>query len=172
MRIGDLVEHEHDPAFVLDVREIARGQGARLQHQPLMHGAGAEAAVEIGAFHDLRRKSGERGVGRDALGGGDGGIEREQFAALHAQRFAHGMDAVERDHIGAGFAERGRVALARLAVGMARGAGSAAGVAAFRAVLPASSGPVASHVLFSLVALSSHAMSHGRPASAIASICG
>ena len=45
MRIGDLVEHQHD-AFLSQLIDIGRGQGIGLRQQPLVHGVGPEPLVD------------------------------------------------------------------------------------------------------------------------------
>ena len=68
MRIGDLVEHQHD-AFLRQRIDIGRGQGIGLRQQPLMHGVGAEPLVDQVRPDDLRGHAGVDIFVREAAGG-------------------------------------------------------------------------------------------------------
>ncbi len=57
MRIGDLVEHQHDAA-VRQILDVGRGQGIGLGEQPLMHRVGRELR---GRSHPGRTTSGASG---------------------------------------------------------------------------------------------------------------
>ena len=57
MRIGDLVEHQHD-AFLRQRVDIGRGQGLDLRQEPLMHGVGAEPLVDRVRADDFRGNAG------------------------------------------------------------------------------------------------------------------
>ena len=52
VRVGDLIEHEHDAALRYDIGEIERLQRQRFEHDALMDGAGAKPAGEVLGRHD------------------------------------------------------------------------------------------------------------------------
>ena len=112
MRVGHLIEDQNEAAFRLYVGDIRLGQGARLQHQALMHALLAEPLRQRSRLDDLRREAGGGGERRDALGGAFRRIERQQFAPSGDERLAHRMGAIEHDDIAGGPAE-GRL-LARI----------------------------------------------------------
>lgn len=60
-----------------------------------MHGAGAEAAVEVGGIDDMHGHTGGGGFGGDAFGRLRRGEQVEQLALAGDERLAHGMRAVE-----------------------------------------------------------------------------
>ena len=57
MRVGDLVEHQNDAAFRFDSVEIAGGQGLGLEHDALMDGLAAKAAIHILGRDDMRHNA-------------------------------------------------------------------------------------------------------------------
>ena len=68
VRIGDLVEHQHD-AFLGQRIDIGRGQGLGLRQQPLVHGVGAEPLVDRVRADDFGGDAGVDILVRQALGG-------------------------------------------------------------------------------------------------------
>ena len=95
VRVGDLIEHEHDAASRYDIGEIERRQRQGFEHHPLMHGARAKTAREVLGRHDMGTKASPRDFGFEPPGGGFRGINIEDFSALAAQGLAHGMKAVK-----------------------------------------------------------------------------
>ena len=78
VRIGDLVEHQHD-AFLRQRLDIGRGQGIGLGQQALMHGVGAEPLVDRTRPDDLGRDAGvDVFVGKPLRGV----LGQQQFADL------------------------------------------------------------------------------------------
>ncbi len=68
MRIGDLVEHQHD-SLLRQLLDIGRGQGIGLGQQALMHRIRAEALVDQGRPDDFRRHTAVDILVGEPLGG-------------------------------------------------------------------------------------------------------
>ena len=60
VRIGDLIEHEHDAASRYDVREIEGLERQGFEHDALMHGARAKTTGEVLGRDDMGAKAGPR----------------------------------------------------------------------------------------------------------------
>ena len=100
VRIGDLVEQQDQPAGRRDIGEVALGQGAGLQQQPLMHGLLAQPPRQFARLDQLGfqpRRLRRVLDARDRVGGG---MERHQLALAGGQRLAHGVRAIDQRGLG------------------------------------------------------------------------
>ena len=115
VRIGDLVEHQHD-AFLRQRIDIRRGQGIGLGQQALMHGVRTEPLVDQARPHDFRRHAGVDIVVGEPPGGIFGQPQLANLALRIGQRRRHRVPAIQDDRpVGAGVA----VAPGRPAAGFA-----------------------------------------------------
>ena len=96
MRIGDLIEHEHDAASRYDVREVEALQRKSFEHDALMHGAGAKTAGEVLGRDDMGAEASAGDFALEPAGGGFRGINIEDFSSLTAQRLAHRVKAIKK----------------------------------------------------------------------------
>ena len=109
MRVGDLVEQQDQPARRRDIGEVALGQGAGLQQQPLMHGLLAKPPRQFARFDELGLKPRRLRRVLDARNRVGGGVERHELALAGGQRLAHGVGAIDQRGLGwpgAAFASR------------------------------------------------------------------
>ena len=104
VRIGDLVEHQHD-ALGRQRSDIRRGQGIRLGQQALMHGVRAEPLVDQARPDDFRSHAGVDMVVGEAPGGIFGEPQLANPALRIGQRRRHRVPAIQHDRpVGAGVA--------------------------------------------------------------------
>ena len=100
VRIGDLVEQQDQPAGRGDIGEVALGQGAGLQQQPLMHGLLAEPPRQLARLDELGLKPRRLRHVLDARDRVGGGVERHELALAGGQRLAHGVGAIDQRGLG------------------------------------------------------------------------
>ena len=95
VRVGDLIEHEHDAASRYDVRKVEGLQRQRFEQDALMHGANAKTADEVLGSDDMGAKARIRDFACEPPGGGFRGINIKDFSSLAAQRLAHRVKAIK-----------------------------------------------------------------------------
>jgi hypothetical protein len=94
VRIGDLVEHQHD-AVLGQAVQIRRFQRLDLGQEALMHGIGPQTAVDLVRPHQNRRHAGVDFLLGEAPGGVFGQNQLEDFPLWIGQRHGDGMPSIE-----------------------------------------------------------------------------
>jgi hypothetical protein len=96
VRIGDLVEHQHD-ALLRQRIDVRRGQRIGLGQQALMHGVRTKPPVDHIGPHDFRGHAGVDMVVGQAPGGVFGQPQLADLALRIGQRRRHRVPAIEDD---------------------------------------------------------------------------
>ncbi len=96
VRIGDLVEHQHD-AVLRQFVEMQAGQGIGLHKQSLMHGVRPEAAIDVARIHQFRRNAGVDLLVREPPGHVFGDEQLADAALGIGQRHGDGVPAIKND---------------------------------------------------------------------------
>ena len=109
VRVGDLIEHQHNTALRNDAGEIETLQRLRLKHDALMHGTRAKPPGEILGRHEMERKARAGDFVLEPMRGGFRGINIEDFSPLDTQCFANRVKAVKDNRAASRLAELWRV---------------------------------------------------------------
>ena len=64
VRVGDLVEHQDQPAAILNFREVDRVERCGFEQDTLVNGLGAKLPREIIRRDEMRDETGRRDFGR------------------------------------------------------------------------------------------------------------
>ena len=95
VRIGDLVEHEDEPAR-RQFGHVDRFERPRLEDDPLVHGVARRARGEVLCAEDAGFDAAGVDLRLEALGRGRGGVEADQLPARRVQRRLDAVEAVSR----------------------------------------------------------------------------
>ncbi len=111
VRIGNLVEHQHDAAALggdQDIGDIALGQGLALQGRALMHGPGRKQPADRVRIGDFVGHAGEQ-LAADLCGGALGQHGAMGRAGRIGEGRLHGVQTIEPQARRAGFRRRAAV---------------------------------------------------------------